>query len=64
MPARPPPSPRSTLCARRQVDAGLEVAQRYLASSPSGVAKSTLTESFLRRLQKLTDDDLFASEDF
>ncbi|KAG2489371.1 hypothetical protein HYH03_012201 [Edaphochlamys debaryana] len=47
-----------------RVEAGLEVAQRYLAASPAAVARQTLTDSFLRRLQKLTDEDLFASEEY
>lgn len=47
-----------------RVESGLEVAQRYLASGPAAVARQTLTDSFLRRLQKLTDEDLFASEEY
>lgn len=46
------------------MESGLEVAQRYLAGSPAAVARQTLTDSFLRRLQKLTDEDLFASEEY
>ncbi|GIL73837.1 hypothetical protein Vretimale_5312 [Volvox reticuliferus] len=47
-----------------RVEAGLDVAQRYLASGPAAVARQTLTDSFLRRLQKLTDEDLFAVEEY
>ncbi|KAG2444413.1 hypothetical protein HXX76_001166 [Chlamydomonas incerta] len=47
-----------------RVESGLEVAQKYLASGPAAVARQTLTDSFLRRLQKLTDEDLFASEEY
>ncbi|GLC46160.1 hypothetical protein PLESTB_001196200 [Pleodorina starrii] len=47
-----------------RVEAGLEVAQRYLAAGPAAVARQTLTDSFLRRLQKLTDEDLFAAEEY
>ncbi|KXZ48792.1 hypothetical protein GPECTOR_25g376 [Gonium pectorale] len=43
---------------------GLDVAARYLASGPAAVARQTLTDSFLRRLQKLTDEDLYASEEY
>ncbi|GIL49256.1 hypothetical protein Vafri_5386 [Volvox africanus] len=47
-----------------RVEAGLDVAQRYLMSGPAAVARQTLTDSFLRRLQKLTDEDLFAAEEY
>ncbi len=62
--ARPRVDPSPSMSPLPQVESGLEVAQRYLAGSPAAVARQTLTDSFLRRLQKLTDEDLFASEEY
>ncbi len=45
--------------------AGLDVAARYVGGGGlAAVARTTLTDSFLRRLQKLTDEDLFSSEEY
>lgn len=47
-----------------QVEGGLEVAQRALSATPGPMVRQTLTDSFLRRLQKLTDDNLFDMEEY
>lgn len=41
-----------------------DAALRFLGGSPGAVARSVLTEIFLRRLAKLTDEDEFIVEDY
>ena len=42
-----------------------EGAAQYLASRPSGVVRTLLTEPFLRRIAKLSfDDELFTNEEY
>jgi hypothetical protein len=47
-----------------RLEAGLETAQRYLASNPGSMVKAVLTEQALRRLQKLPDEDDLDDEDY
>ncbi|KAL6756479.1 armadillo-type protein, partial [Haematococcus lacustris] len=48
-----------------QLEAGLDVAQRYLATGPGTTVRTTLTDAFLRRAAKLSgDDELFSNEEY